>query len=262
MTKIFTLNAVSRILFLLITPIFFQFFGIGFIWHSIYWGVITAVMLIWGIFIVISPLFGRFGCGWFCFMGTINDLSSQTSLRTVPWKKPKIVVKMIFLIPFLASALTFYFLNKGQGITHNFTVIPSFLHLDFTGHYQIVWVVDITAAIITGLLLERRWVCKNLCFMGTLCAAGAQFARLIPLVDLNKCSVCGRCEAACLVRIPITDYIKNNSGLVTNAECIMCGKCVAVCKTEAIRFAFVWNRKRYKRQLDNHLAFPEREPYI
>jgi polyferredoxin len=53
----------------------FQYFALGFIWHSIYWGVITFVFMIWAGFIILSPLVGRIGCGWFCFMGTVTDFA-------------------------------------------------------------------------------------------------------------------------------------------------------------------------------------------
>jgi len=250
MKKIFTLNAISRIIFLLLTPVFFQIFAIGFIWHSIYWGVITSVVIIWMLFILISPLFGRIGCGWFCFMGATMDLASQHSLVKRKWNKPKVWVRFLILIPFFASAISFYFINKGRGITHDFAIIPSFLRLNFNMHYKVVWIIDIASAIILGLLLERRWSCKNLCFMGALCSAGANYSRLIPVVDTNKCVLCGKCEEDCLVRIPIIDYIKNNKGLVTNSECILCGKCIEVCKLDAIKFKFVWNRQKFKDKIN------------
>ena len=138
----FSFNFLSRIIFLLITPIFFQFFAIGFIWHSIYWGVITFVIIIWMAFILISPLFGRIGCGWFCFMGTTMDLTSQHSLTKMKWSKPKIWVRALILIPFLASSITFYFINKAGGLTHSFNILPTFLKLDFGTHYQIVWLIQ------------------------------------------------------------------------------------------------------------------------
>lgn len=105
MKSIFSFNFVTRIIFLLLTPIFFQLFAIGFIWHSIYWGVLTLVVLIWMIFILISPLFGRIGCGWFCFMGTTMDLSSQHSIIKMKWKKPKVWLRFLILIPFLYQPL-------------------------------------------------------------------------------------------------------------------------------------------------------------
>ena len=45
-------NTVSRILFLLLTPVFFRWFNFGFIWHSIYWGVVSIVVLIWSGFMM------------------------------------------------------------------------------------------------------------------------------------------------------------------------------------------------------------------
>jgi len=245
MNRIFTINAISRIVFLLLTPVFFQYFAIGFIWHSIYWGVITYVVLIWLIFILISPLFGRIGCGWFCFMGTTMDLTSNCSLRKTKWNKPKLWVRFLILVPFFATAISFYFINLNRGITHGFEIIPSFLQLDFSAHYKIPWTVDILFAVFFGLVLERRWACRNLCFMGTLCAAGANYSRLIPVVDTEKCTMCGKCEQDCLLRIPMVDYIKNNKGLITNSECILCGKCIESCKVDAISLKFIWNRKKY-----------------
>ena len=249
MKSLFSYNFITRFIFLILTPVFFQAFGIGFIWHSIYWGVITSVVIIWVLFILVSPIFGRIGCGWFCFMGTISDFASQHSIIKRKWKKPKIWVRTLILIPFFATAISFYFLNKERGITHDFEVIPLFLKLDFNSHYQLIWVIDLISAILFGLLLERRWACKNLCFMGALCSAGANYSRLIPVVDTNKCTRCGKCEKECLVRLPILDYIDNNKGLITNSECILCGKCIEVCKFDAIKLRFVWNRRKY---LSNH----------
>ncbi len=251
MKTIFSFNFLSRVIFLLITPVFFQIFAIGFIWHSIYWGVITSVIIIWVGFLIVSPLLGRIGCGWFCFMGTAMDLSSQHSIIKMKWRKPKIWVRFLILVPFFASAISFYFMNKERGITHDFAILPLFLKPDFSAHYQIVWMIDIASAIIMGLLLEKRWACKNLCFMGAICSAGANYSRLIPVVDTSKCTLCGQCEKKCLVRIPIIHYISNNKGLITNSECILCGKCIDDCKLGAIKLKFIWNRKNYKSKIEN-----------
>jgi ferredoxin-type protein NapH len=247
MKSIFSFNFISRVIFLLLTPVVFQYFAIGFIWHSIYWGVITMVVIIWMIFILISPLVGRIGCGWFCFMGTSTDLASQHSIIKMKWRKPNIWLRLLVLILFFGSSVSFYFLNSKRGFTNDFMIQPSFLNPDFNMHYKIVWMIDIAFALIMGLLLERRWACKNLCFMGALCAAGAKYSRLIPVVDIEKCTLCGRCEKNCLVRIPITDYVSNNHGLITNSECIICGRCISDCKSDAIKLSFVWDRKKFRK---------------
>lgn len=239
---------------MLLTPVFFQFFAFGFIWHSIYWGVITMVMLIWLGFILLSPLFGRIGCGWFCFMGTAIDFAGKHAIIKTKWKKPKLWMRLLILIPFFATSFAFYFLNSERGITHGFELDPGFLPLDFSMHYKIVWMADISAAIILGLFLDKRWACKNLCMMGALCAAGANFSRLIPVVNTSKCTQCRKCEYVCLTGIPIVEYVKTNKGLVTNPECILCGKCVHICKHNAINLTFVWNRKKLKNGIEDPLA--------
>ncbi len=254
MKRIYSFNFLSRFIFLILTPIFFQYFALGFIWHSIYWGVITFVMIIWMAFILLSPLFGRIGCGWFCFMGTVTDFGGSHAFHKTRWKKPKVWTRILILIPFFVSAFIFYFLNKERGMTHDFAVIPTFLKPEFSLHYKFVWIADVSFALIMALFLDKRWACKNLCMMGTLCAVGANYSRLIPVVEPDKCTQCHKCENECLVRIPIVDYVKDNKGLVTNSECILCGKCVEVCRFDAVKLKFVWNRKKYKTRLESPVA--------
>ncbi|WP_160150024.1 4Fe-4S binding protein [Parabacteroides sp. Marseille-P3160] len=243
--RIYAFNYLSRFIFLLITPVFFQYFALGFIWHSIYWGVITLVLLIWVFFILSSLLIGRVGCGWFCFMGTTYDCVSTFHSRKTKWREPILWLRLLLSFSFITSAFTFYFFNLKQGITHDFEVKPFFLKVNFDDHYKLVWVIDVLTASILALITNKRWGCKNMCVVGFLCSLTARYSRLLPVVDTNKCIHCGHCENECLTGIPITEYIKNNSGLVTNPECVMCGKCSSVCKSYAIEYKFVWNRKRY-----------------
>jgi len=246
MKKIFTYNSLIKTFFLLITPIFFQYFALGFIWHSIYWGVVTFALLIWAFFIISTPLIGRVGCGWFCFFGSASDLSSQKSLYKLKWKKPKLWLRSLMLLMFFTSAIFFYFYNKRQGITHDFKIITNFLKLNFNKHYQLVWFIDISIALFFGFIAERRWACKNLCIVGSLSAVGAKYSRLLPVIDTQKCTLCKICENECLVRIPMIDEIIKNNGLITNSECILCGKCIDVCPENAVKFKFVWNRNKFK----------------
>ena len=253
MKKLYSYNFIVRILFLLLTPTIFRALNFAFIWHSIYWGVITTVVIIWAILILLSPLFGRLGCGWICFIGTIQDLTSQHSLFHIKWNKPKAWIRILNVSGFFISAFIFFFIRLDSGSITGFRVDPWFLTMDLNEHYKHIWLYDTLGAVLFGLLLERRWVCRNLCVMGALCASGSSVSRLIPVVDPQKCSLCGRCEIDCLVRIPIKEYVINNSGLVTNSECLVCGKCVESCKSKAMRIKFVWNRKRYiKKHCSKH----------
>lgn len=243
--RIFSLNYLSRLVFLLITPVFFQYFALGFIWHSIYWGVITFVLMLWLVLIFLSPLFGRVGCGWFCFMGTVQDFAGKYVFCQRERKKSLTWLRILTIVGMFGSAFIFYFLNKSKGITHNFTVDLDYLPLLFDSHYQLVWAIDICMAMIVALLLNKRWACKNMCPIGALCAVGAKYSRLLTVVNTDKCTYCGKCEKDCLNDIPILKYVKNNSGLITDSECLMCGKCISICKFNAIEQKFIWNRNKY-----------------
>jgi len=73
------------------------------------------------------------------------------------------------------------------------------------------------ALFLLGLLLERRWACRNLCFMGALCASGASISRLIPVVDTQNVTFAANAnQIAC--KNSIKDYVNNNHGLVTNSD--------------------------------------------
>ena len=122
---------------------------------------------------------------------------------------------------FLASSLTFFFIHLNNNTIEQIRFIPNFFGTVLNSHYQHIWFYNTFGAILLGILLEKHWACKNLCFMGSLCAVGGGYSRLLPVLDTNKCNKCKKCENVCLVNIPITYYIASKKGLVTNSECLL-----------------------------------------
>jgi polyferredoxin len=242
-------NTFSRILLLLLTPAFFRWFNFAFIWHSIYWGVVSVVVMIWLGFILLSPLFGRIGCGWFCFVGTTQDLPFGYAVRKLKKRKPFIWLRLLAPVAFLATSVTFFVLRIHGGEISGIRFAPGFFTRELNSHYQHIWIYDTLGALILGLTLEKRWACKNLCAMGAFTAIGSTWSRLIPVIDTETCNLCARCESVCLVNLPLTEYAGTRKGLVTSSECILCGRCVDACSKKAIRIRFVWNRKKYREQL-------------
>jgi len=182
-------------------------------------------------------------------MGTVQDLTFGNSLIKIKRTKPLIWLRLIMPIGFFASSLTFFFIHLHNGTIQEIRFIPNFFGTELNPHYQHIWLYDTIGAILFGLLLEKRWVCRNLCFMGSMCAIGSTWSRLLPVLDTNKCNGCKKCEKVCLVDIPITNYLTaEKKGLVTNSECTLCGRCTKECNKDAISIKFVWNRKLYGQQ--------------
>ena len=148
MKKLYSYNFLTRILFLLLTPTLFRALNFAFIWHSIYWGTITMVVIIWGILILISPLVGRLGCGWICFMGTIQDITGQRSLFHIKWKKPIIWTRILNICAFFTTAFIFFFIRLDSGTITGIRIDPWFLNMDFDMHYKQFCIYDTLGAVL------------------------------------------------------------------------------------------------------------------
>ena len=229
--------------FLFLTPTMVLYLAYAFLWHSMFWGAITVVVLVWDLLVLVTPLFGRIGCGWFCAFGTIQDLAAPFAFYELKQKKPFQWLRLLQLAAFVGTGVAFYFMRLNRGAISGVAFAPFKLPADFNAHYKLVWMIDTTALLFLGLALGRRGACRLGCPMGGLCAIGSKYSRLIPAVDLKTCTACGRCEKECPGKVPVMDYIRDNKGQVTDSECLVCGKCADVCPSRSIKIKMVWKRQ-------------------
>ncbi len=187
----------------------------------------------------VSLLAGRAFCGWFCPVGTLQDifagwarrLSGGSKLKTrgkrskakFPMELPPKVDKwarylkyLILLAVLIASVWTVYPPLRD--------ICPARALFSFELGEPLLASVLITF-IITSLLIKRFW-CKYLCPLGAFLAITNKFAPLRVTIDQNNCTGCARCEAECPVDIPA---IPEN---MRNLECVQCLECVETCAIE------------------------------
>ncbi len=241
-TGLFRLNFLIRVAFLLVTPTLFRWLTLGFIWHSIYWGAVTVVVLLWTSMVLVSPLLGRVGCGWMCFVGTLQDLGGTLAPRDSKAPRARPWFRVLVVLLFLGSAGVFFLMRHQAGSIPGWRWAPNFLPPVFNDHYKVAWLIDTFVALGFSLVLNKRWLCRA-CPVGTLCAVGASHARLLPVVERDRCNGCRRCEKACPVAVPILDLAEAHQGHVVDGECLNCGACQAACSRECLKVKFVWKRK-------------------
>lgn len=246
---VYRINLLLRFCILFLTPVFFTYFNFAFIWHSIFYGCVTFIVLLWGIFVLITPLFGRIGCGWFCPFGTVQDLIGDKAITEVKLKKPLNALRFTLIGSFFISAFTFFFIYLSNGTITGVQFNLFRLETLWDSEYKYIWLADTIGILLITIFMGKRGLCRNICFLGGLCSIGSKYSRMLLVVDTEKCNDCGRCTKECPGKVDIEDYITNKNGLITDSECLKCGKCVEVCPKDAISFKFVWNRKKYQNEL-------------
>ncbi|MCD6104417.1 MAG: 4Fe-4S binding protein [Thermosipho sp. (in: Bacteria)] len=165
---------------------------------------------------LLSPIIGRFYCGWICPINTIFKLINfiYKKLGIKRFKTPKFlsseIVRYILLFAFIALFV----------ITKLFRIKLNVL----------LYVIGI-ATLITLFFNEEFWH-KKLCPYGTLLNFGGRLSPLKLKIDENKCIGCGLCQNVCPTNTIIT--LDNNKRKIISKECLLCFKCQNVCPVEAI----------------------------
>ena len=198
-----------------------------------------------GFLLAAGMVFGRFICGFVCPMGLLQDLTYRI-------KTPKLVVRLRFLrylkyvvlvVFVIVLPLTIRNELSGQGQPWFCKAIcPSGMLLGaiplltvketlmrFTGTQFVIKCV-ITAGIVVTSVFVFRFFCRVICPLGAIYSLMNKFAVLSMRCDKSRCVSCGRCAAACHIRI-------KPSKQPNSPECVRCGKCVNACGSKALYYS-------------------------
>jgi NosR/NirI family nitrous oxide reductase transcriptional regulator len=182
-----------------------------------------------GMVLILSLLFGRIFCGWFCAFGALNDFLYYLSqkLFKFQWRvKPSLdsclkSVKYIILGLIIIFAWTFKLIAIDEYRSWN---VFAQLKRVFNGQLipSISWLIF--GLITVGMLLIERFFCKYLCPLGAILAPFSK----VSLTKISKpsadCDPCQCCSATCPMGLDLSTLETVNSG-----ECIRCLECVTTC---------------------------------
>ena len=202
---VLVVSAAFGFLFASIAPYLFQLLLMGNLG-----GALLFAVIILGLLLLLSLVFGRIFCGSLCPLGALQELAS---LAPVPKLKPRIktalyAIRFVVLGIIIAAA---YFLSVN---VLGFLGVMDLFLLTFSFG---------TAVMLTLLVVSLffyRPFCRILCPYGALLSIAA-LTSLFKLRRNPSCIECGKCEFACPVDEAKREDLKG--------ECYYCGRCTDVC---------------------------------
>jgi polyferredoxin len=205
---VLAVSAVFGFLFASVPPWLFQLLILGD--TRALGGPLVFAVLILGLLLVLTLVFGRIFCGSLCPLGALQELAY---LAPVPKVKPRIkkalyAVRFVILAVLLAAAL----LLSVNALA--FLGVMDLFLLSFT-----VGTLVMLTLLVVSLFFYRPF-CRAVCPYGALLSL-AGLAGRFRLRRNPSCIECGKCEFACP-----TDEAKRGD---LKGECYLCGRCTEAC---------------------------------
>jgi polyferredoxin len=214
---------------------FCPFGGIETFWSYIISGrtLLTTTLLNFSILLGVlgvSALAGRAFCGWFCPVGTLQDLlanfTARFTKRNHRKQTPIISAKnssRLRLLKYLVLGVTV--------IASIWTLYPPLHDICparalFSFQVTTPLLASVLITFIATSLVDRRIWCKYLCPLGGLLAPINKLNPLRLVFNEEKCTDCRQCDSACPMEI--VDLTQN----LRSPECIQCLECQTACKEQ------------------------------
>ncbi len=173
-------------------------------------GALAFTLVILGILLLLTFVFGRIFCGSLCPLGALQELAS---FAPVPKLKPRIK-SALYAVRFIVLAVIVV-----AGLT---------LSVDILGHLGVMDLFLLTFSL--GTLVMLTILAASLFFYRPFCRILCPFGALLSLAALlspfrlrrgPSCIECGKCESAC----PVDEAKREDR----KGECYLCGRCVETC---------------------------------
>lgn len=180
-------------------------------------GSIQLWIIIFGVGLIISLIWGRFYCGWIC---PIN-----TTLRIKDWVYKKLNINVFDTPKYIKNSwvrwiILFIFVST--------MIISRRINVQI----NMILYILVVAFIISMIFDEELWH-KYLCPYSTILNITDKANNKKLVIDNTICKTCGLCATNCPNNII---FKKNNNYTNESQECLKCFKCQDVCEFNAISY--------------------------
>lgn len=202
--------------------------------------------------LIISLLFRRSFCSWFCPVGTVSEGLGNLGDRLFGKKVrrlPAVLHYLLMSIKYLLLGFIFYYFVIqvpvefiSQFMNGAYYLIADVQILDFWRDISAAVLIFLAVMTILSIAIKNFW-CRYLCPYGALLSLAALLSPLGIIRDKENCINCGSCSRACPNIIGMDKKTRVNS-----PECTACLSCIAACPREKVLTA-KWFRFRITPQV-------------
>jgi len=185
------------------------------------------------IFVVMTIIFGRVFCGFFCPLGAIQEwlrkLGKFLGIKReyeLPVKIDKAMRYFKYVVLFGLIVLSYTY---GELIFRYYDPFVALSHL-WEEFDEIYWAYGILGTIVILSLFTKNWWCRYFCPLGGFFGIMRKFSFFRLEKNPDSCTKCGACSRSCPVGLSFKDM-----KAVNGAECISCLKCVDACDFSALK---------------------------
>ena len=244
--------------------------------------VLAVNVVIIVVLLVLTLIFGRIYCSIICPLGVWQDVISwfskrRKSIKHRPFKysKPLTWLRIAFLIVFvvlLAAGFTQYaaliepYSAFGKIASNIFEPIYllinnilaffaekfnsyTFYTTDIFIKGISVLIISIITLLIVSILAWRngRIYCNSVCPVGTILGFISKFSIFKPVINENKCNLCGACAGKCK-----SQCINSKEHTIDYSRCVSCFDCIEECSQSAIKYEpkFIFNKNTKKQNTE------------
>ncbi len=204
---------------------------------GVYDPVHPAALTILLIAIIISLLFRRSFCSWFCPIGTVSEWLGKlgAGLFKKDLRLPAFLHYPLLGLKFiLLAAFIYYFVIQlpadfiAQFMNQPYYLTADIAILDFWRDISTTALIFIVTMTVLSVIYKNFW-CRYFCPYGALLSLWALFSPLGITRDQEQCINCGGCSRACPNGIKVAARSRVNS-----VECTACLNCTSACPRENV----------------------------
>ena len=204
----------------------------------------TSSFILMAITILVTFIFGRVFCSYFCPLGSIQEWIRALG-RKLGIKKdvelPKSIDQYARYLKYLVLVLVVYFSYAlGDLFFRNYDPYNALMHFGNEWDEKIVAYL-ILLLIFVSALFSKSWWCRYLCPLGAFLGIIKKISPFKIKRDKNTCVSCGECDRVCPANLDIM-----NSDSVNSPDCTSCLSCVNDCPKNSLS-ASIFGKKISKK---------------